>query len=48
MTQDCCAPEGNIMILSYPGGSNAGQQSSQAAVELIREEFVGRLWKDIG
>jgi uncharacterized metal-binding protein len=32
-------PEGNIMILSCSGGSNVGQLSNQAAVELTREGF---------
>ena len=39
MANDCCAPGGNIMILSCSGGSNVGQLSNQAAVELTREGF---------
>ena len=39
MPQDCCAPEGNVMILSCSGGSNVGQLSNQAAVELTQEGF---------
>ncbi len=39
MSQDCCAPEGSIMILACSGGSNVGQVSNQAAVELTEEGF---------
>ncbi len=39
MAEDCCAPNGNIMILTCSGGSNVGQLSNQAAVELTREGF---------
>ena len=39
MTEDCCAPSGNIMILACSGGSNVGQLSNQAAVELTQEGF---------
>jgi len=39
MTKDCCASDGNIMILACSGGSNVGQLSNQAAVELTREGF---------
>jgi len=39
MANDCCAPNGNIMILACSGGSNVGQLSNQAAVELTREGF---------
>jgi len=39
MAQDCCTPNGNIMILACSGGSNVGQLSNQAAVELTREGF---------
>ncbi|MBI4774058.1 MAG: putative zinc-binding protein [Deltaproteobacteria bacterium] len=39
MAQDCCTPSGNIMILACSGGSNVGQLSNQAAVELTREGF---------
>ena len=39
MAQDCCAPNANIMILACSGGSNVGQLSNQAAVELTREGF---------
>ena len=37
MANNCCAPNGNIMILACSGGSNVGQLSNQAAVELTRE-----------
>lgn len=39
MAQDCCTPNGNIMILACSGGSNVGQLSNQAAVELTQEGF---------
>ena len=39
MSEDCCTPSGNIMILACSGGSNVGQLSNQAAVELTREGF---------
>ncbi|MBU0972756.1 MAG: putative zinc-binding protein [Proteobacteria bacterium] len=43
MTQDCCASGGNIMILACSGGSNVGQLSNQAAIELTREG-VGKMF----
>ena len=39
MFQDCCKSDGNVMILACSGGSNVGQLSNQAAVELTREGF---------
>ena len=39
MAEECCAPGGNIMILACSGGSNVGQLSNQAAVELTQEGF---------
>jgi uncharacterized metal-binding protein len=36
---DCCVPGGNVMILACSGGSNVGQLSNQAAVELTQEGF---------
>ena len=39
MAQECCTPEGNIMILAFSGGSNVGQLSNQAAIELTQEGF---------
>ena len=39
MADDCCAPGGNVMILSCSGGSNVGQLANQAAVELTEEGF---------
>ena len=39
MTKDCCSSNGNIMILACSGGSNVGQLSNQAAVELTQEGF---------
>jgi len=39
MVEECCTPEGNIMILACSGGSNVGQLSNQAAIELTQEGF---------
>ena len=39
MAEDCCTPNGNVMILACSGGSNVGQLSNRAAVELTREGF---------
>jgi uncharacterized metal-binding protein len=39
MSEDCCTPSGNIMILACSGGSNVGQLANQAAVELTQENF---------
>ncbi|UCB50060.1 MAG: putative zinc-binding protein [Deltaproteobacteria bacterium] len=39
MAEACCATNGNIMILACSGGSNVGQLSNQAAVELTQEGF---------
>ena len=39
MADECCAPGGSIMILACSGGSNVGQLSNQAAVELTQEAF---------
>ena len=39
MANECCAPGGNIVILACSGGSNVGQLSNQAAVELTQEGF---------
>ena len=39
MAENCCAPGGDIMILACSGGSNVGQLSNQAAVELTQEGF---------
>jgi uncharacterized metal-binding protein len=39
MSDNCCSTDGNIMILACSGGSNVGQLSNQAAVELTREGF---------
>ncbi|HPA69698.1 MAG TPA: putative zinc-binding protein [Bacteroidales bacterium] len=35
----CCAPAKRCMILACSGGSNVGQLSNQAAVELTKEGF---------
>ena len=39
MANDCCTPNGDIMILACSGGSNVGQLTNQAAVELTQEGF---------
>jgi len=39
MSDECCVPSGNIMILACSGGSNVGQLANQAAVELTQEGF---------
>jgi len=39
MPEECCAPGGNIMILACSGGSNVGQLSNRAAIELTQEGF---------
>jgi uncharacterized metal-binding protein len=43
MANDCCTPGENAMILACSGGSNVGQLSNQAAVELTREG-VGKMF----
>ena len=42
MAQDCCQPTINTMILACSGGSNVGQLSNQAAIELT-QEGLGKL-----
>lgn len=37
MAEECCATDGQVMILACSGGSNVGQLANQAAVELTRE-----------
>jgi uncharacterized metal-binding protein len=37
--EECCATNGNIMILACSGASNVGQLANQAAVELTQERF---------
>jgi uncharacterized metal-binding protein len=39
MAEDCCSSNGATMILACSGGSNVGQLSNQAAVELTQEGF---------
>ncbi len=39
MAADCCQPSVNTMILACSGGSNVGQLSNQAAIELTQEGF---------
>ncbi|WP_243439816.1 putative zinc-binding protein [Fundidesulfovibrio soli] len=39
MNATCCSKEREIMILACSGGSNVGQLTNQAAVELTREGF---------
>jgi uncharacterized metal-binding protein len=43
MSEDCCASTVPTMILACAGGSNVGQLSNQAAVELTQEGF-GKLF----
>ena len=43
MAGDCCVPGGNVMILACSGGSNVGQLSNRAAVELTLEG-VGKMF----
>jgi uncharacterized metal-binding protein len=39
MAEACCTTNGNIMLLACSGGSNVGQLSNRAAVELTQEGF---------
>lgn len=39
MSEDCCKSNNIIMILACSGGSNVGQLSNRAAVELTQEGF---------
>ena len=39
MSGDCCSSDNNVMILACSGGSNVGQISNRAAVELTQEGF---------
>jgi uncharacterized metal-binding protein len=39
MADACCAGGNDVMILACSGGSNVGQLSNQAAVELTQEGF---------
>jgi uncharacterized metal-binding protein len=39
MSDACCASNEKIMLLACSGGSNVGQLSNRAAVELTREGF---------
>jgi len=39
MSEECCTTGGSIMILACSGGSNVGQLSNQAAIELTQEGF---------
>lgn len=39
MENNCCASNNNIMLLACSGGSNVGQISNHAAVELTKEGF---------
>jgi uncharacterized metal-binding protein len=39
MENNCCASNNNIMLLACSGGSNVGQLSNRAAVELTQEGF---------
>ena len=39
MNATCCSKESEMLILACSGGSNVGQLTNQAAVELTREGF---------
>ncbi|MEW6078173.1 MAG: putative zinc-binding protein [Thermodesulfobacteriota bacterium] len=39
MADSCCAAGNEVMILACSGGSNVGQLSNQAAIELTQEGF---------
>ena len=39
MAEDCCNNSDDTMILACSGGSNVGQLSNQAAIELTQEGF---------
>jgi uncharacterized metal-binding protein len=39
MAEECCAPNGNIMILACSGGSNVGQLLNKQRLSLLRNEF---------
>ncbi len=39
MAGDCCKAGGNVMLLACSGGSNVGQLSNRAAIDLTREGF---------
>lgn len=39
MEKDCCCSGKNVMLLACSGGSNVGQLSNQAAIELTQEGF---------
>ena len=39
MSNECCTPTRNIMILACSGASNTGQLANRAAVELTQEGF---------
>lgn len=47
MTEQCCTTNNQVMILSCSGGSNVGQLSNQAAVELTRGG-VGKMFCLVG
>ena len=47
MAEDCCASNGNIMILACSGASNVGQLSNRAAVELT-QEGLGKMFCLVG
>jgi uncharacterized metal-binding protein len=39
MNDTCCSKTNDVMLLACSGGSNVGQLTNQAAVELTREGF---------
>ncbi len=40
MTESCCTPERNIMLLTCAGASNVGQLANQAAIELTQDRLA--------
>ena len=47
MSEKCCQGGNDLMILACSGGSNVGQLSNQAAVELTQEGF-GKMFCLVG
>jgi len=47
MSKSCCSSSQQRMILACSGGSNVGQATNQAAVELTREGF-GKMYCLVG
>ncbi len=43
MSENCCSSNNNTMILACSGGSNVGQLSNQAAIDLTTEG-IGKMF----